>query len=327
MITIKIDQQNKIQSQSVVALLISAGVPGELLDTKKHKNIWSAYDVVLIPTSILRDICLMLGIDQIKNRQNFRNWVREVTGLDGIPEGQLTVITKNKSIQIIRMCLSNLAKTSSEGYKNILEVLAENILFKIISTGFIDQMLVELPALATQQVKLRLSTSGYIFLSVQLTEEGEKQVLKNIVPAEFFDSLEYSDLLKNRVINSMFLLEHIRQICYTLGLNLSADKQLISQWLCKEVGIVRLADSKGLTLLTFEQSVNVIAIALCRLVKIYSGQRLYIDKSNITESLRSFAYEILMKFSLESDATFASVLSKTDVKYYPTKRLKGGNVI
>jgi hypothetical protein len=321
-------EKNKIQSQSVIALLIAAGVPSQLLDSSdEDKNIWAAYDAMWIPVSVLKDICLTLGIDQIKNRQNFRNWVKEITGLNGIPEGELTIVTKNKSIQIIRMCLSNLAKTSSEGYRDILIVLAENILFKIVSTSSVNQMLVKLPKLVNIPSNPRLSTDGYSFLCKMLSPDDELKILKNIVPSHFFSKLEYSSLLKDKVISSKFLLEHIRQVCHALGLNLPVDNQLINKWLCKEAGITRLADSRGLTLLTFEQSVNVIAIALCRLIKVYSGQRLYINKSSISDSLRSLACDILIKISLEPDAVFAKTLTKTEAKYYPTKRLKGGNVI
>jgi hypothetical protein len=317
---------NIIQKQAVQALLISAQVPPPFIFLDKKSNDWGKYQGVMIPTSLLRDVCMAIGIDQVKNRQNFRNWIKQAAGIKGIPEGKLTLISINQAKQMLPKCFAHLAKTAPEGYKEILKTLSENLLFSVLESGTITRMLTKLPKILDTKRDPRITESIIKFDSPnkELLNGNEIFLLRQVVPDVFFNDLLYPSTTIIEAKECNYLLEHIREICFFIGLTEKIDVQLINKWLCKSANISRFADSRGLTLLSFEQSTNVIAIALTRLLKIYTGQKMYISSEDVPQNLKNFAINIMLQIYSEKTTSFNKVLKTTSNEFYPKKRLKGG---
>jgi hypothetical protein len=314
-------KQKDILRESITSLLISRGVPADLLFNNSDFHDWKSCENKLIPVTLMRDICLKMGIDQIKNRQNFRNWVQKASSHESIPEGQLSLLRPGEATDILAKCLSRICRIETDTYEGVLTLMARNMLWEVFTRGTFSNIMVSLPPAYRPSEKLARKDK---------IEQGivkyvdEKYYLKQAgIPREFFYSADPDTIDFEKLKQNHYVIEHVRDICVFLGLTGAKDKPTLSKWLSKILNIKNLAEAEGLNLLSFDQTVEIIAKTLTRLVEIYSGERVYVTKNNVNEKMFEFARIILWHIGKNSE--FGLVLSQLPSEFRPRKRLKGGS--
>jgi hypothetical protein len=317
------EEQKKVLEESIKSLLISRGVPVELLTIESEFQDWKSLENKLIPVTLMRDICLKMGIDQIKSRQNFRNWVQKASSHDSIPEGQLLLLSSGEATDILAKCLSRICGIETDTYESVLASIARDMLWEVFTKGSFSNIMISLaPSYRpnekiVREDKIEKGIVKYV---------DEKYYLKKAgIPREFFYSIDPETMDLEKLKQNYYVIEHVRDICIFLGLTGAKDKPTLSKWLSKILNIRNLAEAEGLNLLTFEQTVEIIAKTLTRLVEIYSGKRVYVTENNVNEKMFEFAEIILWHIGKNSE--FGLALSQLPSEFRPRKRLKGGTYL